>query len=123
MGRRSAFIVPATAGNRAHRDPSEGREAPGAENRCRDTREGTLSPANLSTNRQRIANLAADGLAAVGSGVGQLRVIVRLRGAGKKGTAAAGAAERERVRTLGVVGMNPACDRISPGKEDDVRAL
>ena len=58
MGSRSAFIVPATAGNRAHRDPSEGREAPGAENRCRDTREGTLSPANLSTNRQRIANLA-----------------------------------------------------------------
>ena len=62
LGSRSAFIVPATAGNRAHRDPSEGREArreaPGAENRCRDTREGTLSPANLSTNRQRIAHLA-----------------------------------------------------------------
>src|SRR4051812_43069016 len=58
VGSRSAFIVPATAGNRAHRDPPEGREASGAENRCRDTREGTLSPANLSTNRQRIANLA-----------------------------------------------------------------
>src|SRR4051812_25528875 len=58
VGSRSAFIVLTTAGNRAHRDPSEGREAPGAENRCRDTREGTLSPANLSTNRQRIANLA-----------------------------------------------------------------
>src|SRR3954462_9751879 len=54
----SKTIVPATAGNRAHRDPSEGRAAPGAENRCRDTREGTLSPANLSTNRQRIAHLA-----------------------------------------------------------------
>src|SRR4051812_29619035 len=58
VGSRSAFIVPATAGNRAHRDPSEGRGASGAENHCRDTREGTLSPANLSTNRQRIANLA-----------------------------------------------------------------
>src|SRR3954454_20926098 len=58
VGSRSAFIVPATAGNRAPRDPSEGREAPGAENRRRDTREGTLSPANLSTNRQRIAHLA-----------------------------------------------------------------
>src|SRR3954468_24546889 len=53
-----APLVPATAGNRVHRDPSEGRGAPGAENRCRDTREGTLSPANLSTNRQRIAHLA-----------------------------------------------------------------
>jgi hypothetical protein len=33
---------------------------------------------------------------------------------GKKGTAAAGAAERERVRTLGVVGMHPIHDRVSP---------
>src|SRR5215213_6224175 len=52
------LYTPRTVGNRAHRDPSEGREASGAENRCRDTREGTLSPANLSTNRQRIAHLA-----------------------------------------------------------------
>ena len=33
---------------------------------------------------------------------------VRLCGAGKKGTAPAGAAERKRVGTLGVVGVNPA---------------
>ena len=32
---------------------------------------------------------------------------VRLGGAGKKGTTAAGAAERERVRTLGIVGVHP----------------
>src|SRR6185503_13952788 len=45
----------------------------------------------------------ADRLAAFGC-----PVRVRLPGAGKKGTAAAGAAERERVGTLGIVGMNPA---------------
>jgi hypothetical protein len=33
---------------------------------------------------------------------------------GKKGTTAAGAAERERVRTLGVVGVNPAHHGVSP---------
>ena len=33
---------------------------------------------------------------------------------GKKGTASAGAAERERVRTLGVVGMNPIHHRVRP---------
>src|SRR5215217_7666172 len=60
VGSRSAFIIPATAGNRAHRDPSEGREASGAEDRCRDTRGGTLSPANLATNRQRIAHLGRE---------------------------------------------------------------
>ncbi len=36
----------------------EGREAPRRENRWPETREGALNPANLSTNRQRIANLA-----------------------------------------------------------------
>ena len=33
---------------------------------------------------------------------------------GKKGTAAAGAAERERVRALGVVGVHPIHHRVSP---------
>jgi hypothetical protein len=33
---------------------------------------------------------------------------------GKKGTAAAGAAERERVRTLGIVGVHPAHHRVGP---------
>src|SRR6476646_9149895 len=45
-------------GNRARRDPAEGREASRVENRWPDTREGTLNPTNLSTNRQRIASLA-----------------------------------------------------------------
>jgi len=58
MGCRSVFIVPAKSGNWAHRDPMEGREAPRRENRWPETREGALNPANLSTNRQRIANLA-----------------------------------------------------------------
>src|SRR5258708_34914605 len=47
-----------TTGNRARRDPAEGREASRVENRWPDTWEGTLDPTNLSTNRQRIANLA-----------------------------------------------------------------
>jgi len=58
MGSRSACIVLLTAGNWAHRDPFEGRRAPRDENRCRETREETLGSANLSTNRQRIAELA-----------------------------------------------------------------
>src|SRR5271157_4236248 len=58
MGSRSACIVLLTAGNWAHRDPFEGRWAPRDENRCRETREETLGSANLSTNRQRIAELA-----------------------------------------------------------------
>jgi len=33
---------------------------------------------------------------------------------GKKGTAAAGAAERKRVGTLGVVGVHPVHHRVSP---------
>jgi len=33
---------------------------------------------------------------------------------GKKGTAAPGAAERECVRTLGIVGVHPAQHRVSP---------
>src|SRR5208337_4063073 len=57
-GSRSAFIVPLTAGNWAHRDPREGRGAPRDENRCRETREETLGSANLSTKRQRISELA-----------------------------------------------------------------
>src|SRR5215472_15512933 len=57
-GSRSVFIVPLTAGNRARRDPREGRETSRGENRWSETREGTLDPANLSTNRQRIADLA-----------------------------------------------------------------
>ena len=32
---------------------------------------------------------------------------------GKKGTASAGAAERERVRTLGIVGVHPIHHRVS----------
>ena len=57
-GSRSAFIVLTTAGNRTRRDPTEGWEAPRDENRWRETRERTLSLANLSTKRQRIAALA-----------------------------------------------------------------
>jgi RNA-directed DNA polymerase len=40
------------------RDPSQGRGAPRTENHWRETREGTLNPTNLSTKRQRIAELA-----------------------------------------------------------------
>src|ERR1700738_1551529 len=47
-----------TTGNRARRDPAEGREASRVENRWPDTWEGALDPPNLPTNRQRIANLA-----------------------------------------------------------------
>lgn len=50
--------TPVTSGNRARRDPKEGRETSRRENRWNETREGTLDPANLSTNRQRIADLA-----------------------------------------------------------------
>src|SRR5208283_2680128 len=57
-GSRSAFIIPLTAGNWARRDPREGRRAPRDESRCRETREETLGSANLSTKRQRIAELA-----------------------------------------------------------------
>src|SRR5271165_1966186 len=57
-GSRSAFIIPLTAGNWAHRDPREGRGAPRDESRCRETREETLGSTNLSTKRQRIAELA-----------------------------------------------------------------
>src|SRR4029079_3612792 len=39
---------------------------------------------------------------------------VRLCGAGKKGTASARAAERERVRALGVVGVHPAQHGVGP---------
>jgi len=45
-------------GNRARRDPAEGREASRVENRWLETWEGALDPTNLSTNRQRIANWA-----------------------------------------------------------------
>src|ERR1700694_835442 len=58
MGSRSAFIVPLTAGNRARRDPNEGREASRGENQWRDTREGTMDPANLLTKRHWIVELA-----------------------------------------------------------------
>ena len=47
-----------TAGNWARRDPSEGRETPRGENHWNETREGALDPANLSTKRQWIADLA-----------------------------------------------------------------
>jgi RNA-directed DNA polymerase len=47
-----------TAGNWAHQDPCEGREGPRDESRWRETREETLGSANLSTKRQRIAELA-----------------------------------------------------------------
>ena len=57
-GSRSAFIVLLTAGNRAHWDPHEGGEAPWDENRCQETWEETLGSTNLSTKRQRIAELA-----------------------------------------------------------------
>ena len=47
-----------TSGNWARRDPREERETSRRETRWSETREGTLDPANLSTNRQRIADLA-----------------------------------------------------------------
>jgi retron-type reverse transcriptase len=46
------------AGNWAHRDPLEGRGSSRVKTYWRETREGTLSPANLSTKRQWIADLA-----------------------------------------------------------------
>ena len=58
MGRRSGLIVPRKAGNRARRNPLEGREPPRHEVHRRETREGTLGPANLSTKRRWIAELA-----------------------------------------------------------------
>src|SRR5262249_49325651 len=45
-------------GNWAQRDPIEGRGASRGENRWRETRERTLGLTNLSTKRQRIAELA-----------------------------------------------------------------
>src|SRR6516162_8054695 len=57
-GSRSTSIVPVTSGNRTHRDPIEESGVPCGENRCRETRERTLSLTNLSTKRQRVAELA-----------------------------------------------------------------
>src|SRR6476661_2043155 len=54
----SSDPTPATSGNRARRDPREGRETPRGENHWIETREGALDPANLSTKRQWIADLA-----------------------------------------------------------------
>src|SRR6516225_4682399 len=56
-GSRSTLIVPRKTGNRARRDPAEERRGPRVENRRPDTW-GALDPTSLSTNRQRIANLA-----------------------------------------------------------------
>src|SRR3974377_1588193 len=47
-----------TSGNWARQDPIEGGGASREENRWRETRERTLSLTNLSTKRQRIAELA-----------------------------------------------------------------
>src|SRR3974377_2072995 len=47
-----------TSGNWARQDPIEGGGASREENRWRETREQTLSLTNLSTKRQRIAELA-----------------------------------------------------------------
>src|SRR5262245_35732442 len=47
-----------TSGNWTHRDPIEGWGASRGENRWRATRERTLGLTNLSTKRQRIAELA-----------------------------------------------------------------
>src|ERR1700676_1959004 len=58
MGSRSTSIRPVTSGNWTHRDPIEERGVPCGENRCRATRERTLGLTNLSTKRQRIAELA-----------------------------------------------------------------
>src|SRR5258706_15591896 len=57
-GSRSTSIVPVTSGNRTYRDPIEESGVPCGENRCRETRERTLSLTNLSTKRQRVAELA-----------------------------------------------------------------
>ncbi len=57
-GSRSTPIGPVTSGNRTHLDPIEERGVPCGENRWRETRERTLSLTNLSTKRQRIAELA-----------------------------------------------------------------
>jgi RNA-directed DNA polymerase len=57
-GGRSVFIVPVRSGNRAWRDPKEGREAPRLESHWRETWERTLDLTNLSTKRQWIADLA-----------------------------------------------------------------
>jgi hypothetical protein len=57
-GSRSGFIVLTKAGNWACQDPLEGREPSRVKTHWRETREGTLSPANLSTKRQWIADLA-----------------------------------------------------------------
>src|SRR5262249_16508615 len=57
-GSRSTSIVPVTSGNRTHRDPIEESGVPCGENRWRETRERTLSLTNLSTKRQRVAELA-----------------------------------------------------------------
>src|SRR6516225_2657499 len=46
------------AGNWAHQDPLEGREPSRVKTHWRETEEGTLSPTNLSTKRQWIADLA-----------------------------------------------------------------
>jgi RNA-directed DNA polymerase len=58
VGSRSALIVLMTSGNWTHRDPIEGRGASRGESRWRETRERTLGLTNLSTKRQRIAELA-----------------------------------------------------------------
>ena len=57
-GSRSTPIGPVTSGNRTHLDPIEERGVPCGENRWRETRERTLSLTNLSTKRQRVAELA-----------------------------------------------------------------
>ena len=57
-GSRSTPIGPVTSGNRTHLDPIEERGVPCGENRWRETRKRTLSLTNLSTKRQRIAELA-----------------------------------------------------------------
>src|SRR3974390_858286 len=58
MGSRSALIVLRRAGNCARRDPREGRGGSRGENQWRDTREGTMDPANLLTKRHWIVELA-----------------------------------------------------------------
>src|SRR5207342_3856066 len=57
-GSRSTSIRPVTSGNWTHRDPIEERGVPCGENRWRATRRRTLSLTDLSTKRQRIAELA-----------------------------------------------------------------
>jgi len=66
---------PSTTGNWAHRDPCEGREAPRDESRCRETREETLGSTNLSTKRQRIAELART---KAGTGLSTLHHVIDL---------------------------------------------